>query len=529
MSEQAKVVAHKDELHDGEMKEITIGENKILLSRIDGKFYATGASCTHYGAPLSTGVLKNKKVVCPWHHASFDLTNGNNDDPPALDDLSTFPVRIKDNDVIVELPDSFSGRQKHKMSSYNPDKDDRTFVILGAGAAGESAAETLRKEKFEGRILMITRENRLPYDRPNLSKEYLSGDAPDEWMPLRSSDFYDNADIEIIHKEVSEVDIQSHEILFTDNKILKFDRLLLATGGRPRTLNVPGSDLKNIHLLRTFDDADSILKSIEDAKKAVIIGASFIGLEAAASLTKQGLNVTVVAPEAVPFEHIFGKEIGKWIQQTHENNGVTFKLNSSVKNFEGDSNISKVILEDGSGLNADFVLIGIGVDPVTEFLKDFDLNDDRSINVNSNLKAAEHVFAAGDIAMYPDFRTGEKIRIEHWRLAQQQGRIAAHNMLDHNVPFKRIPFFWTDQAKAHLLYVGHVQKWDNLIIDGDVSSGDFMAYFVKDDKILAAATPNREKEIAAIQELMQFDLIPEPSKIQKNKIDALSELTQASV
>jgi NADPH-dependent 2,4-dienoyl-CoA reductase/sulfur reductase-like enzyme/nitrite reductase/ring-hydroxylating ferredoxin subunit len=529
MSEQEKVVAHKDELHDGEMKEIIIGENKILLSCIDGKYYATGASCTHYGAPLSTGVLKNNKVVCPWHHASFDLTNGNNGDPPALDDLSTFPVRIKNDDVIVELPDSFSGRQTHKMSSYNPDKDDRTFVILGAGAAGEAAAETLRKENFEGRILMITRENRLPYDRPNLSKEYLSGDAPYEWMPLRSADFYEKADIEIMHKEVSEVDIQNREILFTDNKKLKFDRLLMATGGRPRKLNVPGSDLKNIHVLRTFDDADSILKSIENASKAVIIGASFIGLEAAASLIKQGLDVTVVAPEAVPFERIFGKEIGKWIQQTHEENGVTFKLNSQVKNFKGDSSVSKVTLDDDSGLDADFVLIGIGVEPVTDYLIDFDLNEDRSINVNTNLKAAEHVFAAGDIARYPDFRTGDKIRIEHWRLAQQQGRIAAHNMLDHNVPFKRIPFFWTDQAKAHLLYVGHVQKWDDLIIDGEVSSGDFMAYFVKDDKILAAATTNREKEIAAIQELMQFNLMPKPAKVQKDRIDALHELTQATV
>ncbi|HKJ30749.1 MAG TPA: FAD-dependent oxidoreductase [Balneolales bacterium] len=530
MSNNDQVVTQVNDFQDGDMKEITVGENKILVSKIDGKFYATGASCTHYGAPLATGVLKNHNVVCPWHHAAFDLTTGKNVDPPALDALNTFDVHVNGNDVVVEIPEEFSGRTSAKMSSYNPDKDDRTFVILGAGAAGEAAAETLRQEGFEGRILMITREKRLPYDRPNLSKDYLSGNAPDEWMPLRSNKFFEKNDIELVQgKEVTEVDVHSKELLYSDGKKVHYDRLLLATGGRARTLDVPGADLQNVHVLRTFDDADAILKSVKSAKRAVVVGASFIGLETAASLTKQGLSVTVVAPESVPFEHVFGTEIGKWIQSVHEENKVTFHLGETVEKFEGDGSVKKVVLKSGNSIETDLVLIGIGVEPVTDYLKDFDLNKDQSIDVNSHLKAADHVYAAGDIARYPDFRTGEKIRVEHWRLAQQHGRIAAHNMLDHNVPFRRIPFFWTEQFNAHLLYVGYVKNWDDLIIDGIVNSGDFMAYFMKDGKIRAAATPNREKEIAAIQELMQFEIMPSPVEIRSSEVNILSELSHAKV
>lgn len=530
MSNNEKVIAQTSDLKDGEMKEISVGDNKILLSRIDGKFYATGASCTHYGAPLATGVLKNNNVVCPWHHASFDLTSGKNIDPPALDDLSRFNVHVEGDNVIVEIPDEFAGRRTSNMSKYNPDKDDRTFIILGAGAAGEAASETLRQEGFEGRILMITRENRLPYDRPNLSKEYLSGDAPDEWMPLRSAKFYESNDIELLQgKEVKEVDINAKEILFSEGKKLHYDELLLATGGTPRKLDVPGANLKNIHLLRTFDDADSILDSIKSAQKAVIVGASFIGLEAAAGLTKQGLSVDVVAPEKVPFEKTFGNEIGKWIQNVHEDNGVSFHLGQSVEKFDGSDSVNQVVLKNGETIETDIVLVGIGVEPVTDYLKDFALNKDKSIDVNSRLKAADHLYAAGDIASYPDFRTGDNIRIEHWRLAQQHGRIAAHNMLDHNVPFRRIPFFWSAQFSAHLLYVGYAKNWDEIYIDGEVSSGDFMAYYIKDGKILAAATSGREKEIAALQELMQFEMMPSPRELKGSGINLLSSLAHAKV
>lgn len=519
-------IAKINELEDNEMKEITIeGDNKILLSRYGGKYYATGAKCTHYGAPLATGVCQNGHVICPWHHAVFNLQSGDSEEPPALDALARFDVSIEGDDVIVSVPDDFSGRRQHGMSRLNSTQDDRHFVIVGAGAAGESAAETLRRAGYEGKITMITREDRIPYDRPNLSKEYLSGDAPDEWMPLRGKAFYKNLDVVLMTgKEVVEVQKDKDRILLDDDTYLEYDAVLLATGGTARTLNIPGSNLDHIFTLRSFDDADEIIQALDKAKKAVVIGASFIGLEAATSLKKQGLDITVVAPENVPFEKVFGTEIGKWIMKSHEYSGLSFLTGTTVKVFHGKQSVKSVELQDGTILEADLVIVGIGVKPATGFLQNFALNKDGSITVDQYLSVEKNIFAAGDIARYPDWRTETSVRIEHWRLAGQHGRIAAYNMLEHRIPFKSIPFFWTDQGSIHLQYVGHATEWDKIMFDGNVEEGDFIAYYLKDGKILAAASPNREKEMAMIQELMQIDKLPSADIIQKKSFDVMSVL-----
>lgn len=530
MSNRKIAVAKKNELADNEMKEITIeGDKKILLSKYNGQYFATGAKCTHYGAPLATGICKNGHIICPWHHGVFNLMSGDTEEPPALDALTHFDVSIEENNVVVTVPDDFSGRRLHGMSRHNSAQDHRHFVIVGAGAAGESAAETLRKAGFEGKITMITKENRVPYDRPNLSKEYLSGDAPDEWMPLRGKSFFKDHDIELISgKQVVQISKNENKILLDDHSKITYDALLLATGGEARTLNVPGSDLQNIFTLRSFDDADAIIKSVEKAKKAVVIGASFIGLETAASLKKRGINVTVTAPEQVPYEKIFGVEIGQWIQSTHESDGLSFHLGTTAKAFHGSKTVEQVELQDGTRLDADLVIVGIGVRPATGFLKDFERNNDGSLSVDEYLAVTNNIYAAGDIASYPDWRTGNHVRIEHWRLAQQHGRIAAYNMLGHNIPFKSIPFFWTDQGAVHMQYIGHATDWDDIHVTGNINEGNFIAYYIKNQKVLAAASPYMESEIAAIQELMQIDRMPDADTVRQNSFDILKSLKEIS-
>ena len=522
MNYRETVIAHINELKDGEMKRVSIDGTDVLLSRINGNFYAVGASCTHYGAPLDLGILNGERIVCPWHHACFNAKTGDLLEPPARDALPQYGIRIDGDDVIVKLPEKVEDKRIPKMVKYDPQSDGRIFIIIGAGAAGNAAAQALREEGFKGHIIMITYENRVPYDRPNLSKEYLQGKAEDEWMPLRSEEFYNEYGIEsMLRKEVTHVDTSSKTVSFDSGETLKYDKLLIATGGKPRTLNVPGAELKNILTLRSYDDSDEIIKASENASRVAVVGASFIGMETAFSLTERKLQVTVIAPESVPFERVFGKEIGKLFQKQQEDNGATFKLGVAVTKFEGDGKVEAVVLENGERVEADLVVVGIGVKPATDFLKGIDLESDGSIKVNQYFCAAQDVYAAGDIARFPDWRTGEYIRIEHWRTAEQQGRIAAHNMVGKETPYNSVPFFWTAQAGLNFRYVGHVKDWDNLIIEGDVSSKEFIAFYVKNNQILAAAGNKRDKEMAAVEELMRLKKMPAPEALKDTSVDLM--------
>lgn len=331
------------------------------------------------------------------------------------------------------------------MTEYSPD-DRRTFIILGAGAAGAHAAETLRVAGYQGRIVMVTREDRLTYDRTWLSKDYFIGKVSKEQMPLRSADFYQDNHIEVLlNKQAVHVDAIAKTITFAEGDTLNYDALLLATGGKPSQLNVFGKNLQNVFTLRSFADTEQILVAADQASRAVVIGSSFIDMEAASSSTRKGLAVTVVSPEALPFKKILGEEIGQVFQQVHEECGVSFRLGRKVTQFEGDGKVTTVILDNGDRLTADLVVVGIGVQPVTEFLRGVALHpEDQSVPVDEYLQAAEGLYAAGDIARYPDWRTGAAIRIEHWRVAAQQGRIAAYNMA-RSVKFRGVPVFWTMQ------------------------------------------------------------------------------------
>ena len=518
-------VANTSQLRDGEMKEVQAGEARILLARLADRFYAVSATCPHYGAPLAEGVLCGTRIVCSWHHAAFNIVNGNLEEPPALDALVSYAVRVEDERILVSIPDETQDRRTPSMVKCDSVADPRQFVIIGAGAAGYAAAQALREEGFRGNIVMITRENRAPYDRPNLSKDYLQGHAEPEWMPLRPGEFFSEHGIKLIlNREVTLVDARTKTITFESGETMDYDALLVATGGAPVRLNIPGSDLKNISVLRSFADADLIIETARRSRRAVVVGASFIAMEAAYSLRERGLEVTVVAPSREPFETTLGAEVGALFRRLHESHGVRFKLGSIVYRFEGSHNVEAVTLDNGERIATDMVVVGAGVRPVTHFVEGVEFDYAGGIVVDSRLRAADGIYAAGDIASFNDPRTGERVRIEHWRTAQQQGRTAARNMLGRNVAYDGIPFFWTRQFDAGLLYVGHAKSWDEIIYVGDVSSHDFLAFYLKGEHVLAVAGMNRDREMAAAEELMRLGRMPLREQLKWNDMSLVKML-----
>jgi NADPH-dependent 2,4-dienoyl-CoA reductase/sulfur reductase-like enzyme/nitrite reductase/ring-hydroxylating ferredoxin subunit len=513
-------VTASDALADGEMKAVAIGETSILLARVAGRYYAVGAECTHYHAPLAEGVLDGSRLVCPWHHACFDVTTGALEEPPALDALPRYEVVEADGRVSVRIPVETDDRMERSATTYDPEADGRTFAVVGAGAAGYAAAQTLRDEGFRGRVVLITREDRSPYDRPNLSKDYLAGSAEPEWMPIRPDAYFEEHAIELLRgKEVVSLDAESRTIAFADGEALVYDAALVATGGVARKPPIPGIELRNVFTLRTFDDADAIVAAIDGATRAVVVGASFIGMEAAASLVARGLAVTVVAPGKVPFEKSLGPEIGAMFRRLHEEHGVRFELGTSVARFEGDGTVEAVALENGSRIDADLAVVGVGVRPATGFLRGVALHDDGSVDVDEYLGAADGLYAAGDVARFPDPRSGGRVRIEHWRTAEQQGMAAARNMLGRSLAYTSVPFFWTNQYGEGVQYVGHASTWDEIVVDGDVDARDFLAYYVEGDRILAVAGSGRDRQTGAIAELMRLDRMPAAGILRSGAVD----------
>jgi NADPH-dependent 2,4-dienoyl-CoA reductase/sulfur reductase-like enzyme len=348
-------------------------------------------------------------------------------------------------------------------------------------------------------------------------------------MPLRPDEFFSANGIEVQRgKEVARVDAKAKTISFKGGEQLTYDALLVATGGEPRTLQIAGSDLKNVLTLRSFADSDAIIAAALQAKRAVVIGASFIGMEAASSLKTRGLEVTVVAPDQTPFEKTLGGEIGALFQKIHEDNGVQFRLGAKVARISGNGKVEAVELESSERLEADMVVVGVGVKPATDFLVGVSLHKDGGLVVDEHLRAAADLYAAGDIAWFPSAPTGERQRIEHWRTALQQGRIAAHNMADKIIAYNSVPFFWTRQFDSGLVYVGHATSWDEIIFQGDVSAQAFLAFYVKDGRVPAVAGMNHEREIAAIEGLMRLESLPPPDQLRSGSVNFPELLSSVS-
>ena len=526
MSQTEHRVAASADLADGEMRQVEAGGTAVLLSRVGGRFHATTAHCTHYGAPLATGLLAGRTVVCPWHHAVFDVTSGALCGPPAADALRTFPVRVDGGDVYVSIPDDLDVDGKgvpyresdgREPAMTDEKADGRTFVILGGGAAGQAAAEMLRHEGFRGRIVMVTDEQQAPYDRTKLSKAYLAGGAGDDALPLRHPDFYARRDIDVLPgTTATALDLFGKTVMLAGRaQPLAYDGCLIATGGTPRRLPIPGGDLPNVLPLRSHADAQAIVEQAEGAERVVVVGASFIGMETAASLRQRGTSVTVVAPDEVPFGSVFGDEVGAVFRRAAEANGIEFRLSHQVRRIEEQDGALSVQLSSGDPLAADLVLVGIGVTPNTDFLGGtLDLSDNGGIRTDSRLRVVDvggkpvgdGVFAAGDVARYPEARLGKRVRIEHWRLAQQHGRHAAQAFLagDAAAPFEAVPYFWSGQNGLSLRYAGHADSFDEVIVRGSLEGEkpSFAAYYMQGRRALAVAGIGRDNEVAAFHVLL---------------------------
>jgi len=529
MSYKDVIVGKVTDLKDGQMRAVPAEDREILLIRIDGKYYATAPLCPHYNAPLAKGVLHGDRIVCPWHHAVLKATTGELEEPPALNALTTYQLKIEGENIVVSLPQKVEYSHVPKMATRDFGKDSRTFVIIGLGAAGYAASQTLREDGFGGRIVAITRENHLPYDRTMLSKTYLQDKAFANVLPLRPAEFFEEYGIEVmLGKKVTNVRTKDKQVEFEGGSKISYDKLLLAPGSVPRTLDVPGADKQNVMTLRSRDDCDAIIAAAEHASRVAVIGASFIGMETAFSFTKRNLPVTVISPETVPFEHVFGEKIGGLLRSLHEEKSVTFKLGAGVERFEGNGKVEAVVLKSGERVEADLVLVGIGVRPATDFLTDIPKLADGSVRVDEHFKVATDVYASGDIATFQDWRTGDHIRIEHWRTALQLGRIAAHNMAGNPTSYRDVPYFWTSQPGLQFRYIGFAKAWDDLVIDGELSEKKFLAFFVKGDRIAAVAGGGRDTEMAAIHELMRTGSMPTVKQIRGGSIDWVEALAERS-
>jgi apoptosis-inducing factor 3 len=531
-------IAKVDELQNGQMQQIAVNDSQILLAKINDRFYATGAFCTHYGAPLAKGILSGETIVCPWHNACFNAIAGSQEQPPGLDSLATFPTRVEGEQVFVKLPEEIPQHRTLSMSKCVPSQDDRLFVILGAGAAGTAAVEKLRQKGFQGRIILVSAEEKLPYDRTKLSKKYLQGQVKEDSLPVRGCEFYEQHDLELrFGKAVTKVDAPNKLITFEDGLSLQYDSLLLATGGKARKLALPGSNLEGIFTIRQTEDVNAVLNTVKNAKQALIIGSSFIGMETAASLKQQGLEITVISPDDLPFEKVLGTELGKMFQKAHEQNGVTFKFGTKATKFTGNGKVESVVLDNGKAIATDLVIVGIGVEPNTNYVEGIQLNEkDRSIPVNEYLQTEiPEIYAAGDIARFPYAPMGDSTRIEHWRLAAQHGRIAAENMLfgdDSRIAptvNDLVPFFWSEQYNLKLRYVGHAEQWDEIFIDGNLAldKPEFLAFYLQNNRVMAVAGINRDRDLAAISELMRQQKMPDGIAVKKTAINWIQEITLA--
>ncbi|WP_397448797.1 FAD-dependent oxidoreductase [Pseudomonas sp. NA-150] len=492
------IVARFAELAEDRGIEVEIGKNKILLLRSGDQVRAYQAECPHAGAPLAEGAICNGRLICPWHKAAFAIENGQLCEPPALLNLTRYPAQVVGDQVQVD---------DQAMPPVKPaaNKDDRCFALIGAGAAGTAAASALRDSGFGGRLLLIDREAEPGYDRTVLSKFVLAGEMTvEETPPLLDAAFYREQRIERIHGEVTRLDVVNKRLTLRDGRDFNYHAALLATGGQPRALDLPGAGLPQVLLLRSRQDTQRIIDAAPAARHAVIIGDSFIGLEAASSLRQRGLTVTVLARHEVPFAAQFGERIGRAIRTLHEQNGVVFRTQVEATHFEGTDRLQAVALNNGEQLPADLVLIGIGVNPATEWVEGIKCEDDGSLRVDDTLRAAEGLWVAGDIATFA--LHDQPRRIEHWRLAQQQARIAAHNMLGSEERYSDVPFFWTYHFGKNFDYLGHAEQWDDIVFEGTPEQYAFIALLCQNGIVAAVVACEYQRVTSMLADRMKRPL-----------------------
>jgi apoptosis-inducing factor 3 len=477
-------------LQPGDMVLGRVGDEDVLLARTGDEFFAVGAHCTHYHGALVDGLVVGDTVRCPLHHACFSLETGEALCAPALDPIACW--RVERRGDMVSVREKMSELRPAPRPSAGPSLHPSSIVIVGGGGAGLAAADMLRREGYEGPITMVSADKDPPVDRPNLSKDYLAGEAQDDWIPMWPSDTYAQRHIELLlGSRVSSIDPGGRTVLLENGSRRDFGALLIATGADPVRLPIPGADSPQVCYLRSFADSRAIVERARTAKHVVVVGASFIGLEVSAALRTRGVAVDVVAPDQVPLERVMGTEVGRFVQSLHAAHGVVFHLGETVTSIAGRT----VTFSGGGTVDADFVVMGVGVRPATAIAERSGLAVDRGIVVNEFLETSQSgIFAAGDVARWPDPHTGERIRVEHWVVAERQGQVAARNMLGRRERFEVVPFFWSQHYDVTIRYVGHAERWETVTISGSLDARDASVRFMRGGRTLAVATVSRDRE-----------------------------------
>jgi NADPH-dependent 2,4-dienoyl-CoA reductase/sulfur reductase-like enzyme/nitrite reductase/ring-hydroxylating ferredoxin subunit len=483
---------------DGETLLGHVGDHDVLLVRSGAEIFAIDPHCSHYHGPLADGLVIGNSIRCPWHHACFDLRSGEATRAPALIALAVWQVEHEGDRIFVQKK-----REQPKPRKGAVDAPGK-IVIVGGGAAGFAAAEMLRRQAFRGSIVMLSNDDAPPVDRPNLSKDYLAGSAQEDWLPLRPDGFYAEASIDLrLESNVASIDTKERNVVIVGGGAIPYDRLLLATGAEPVRLPIPGADLPHVHVLRSLADCRAIIETAKGARRAIVIGASFIGLEAAAALRARDIEVHVVAPEQRPMERVLGPDMGEFVRALHEEHGVIFHLGDTVAAIDG----KRATLKSGGVLEAELVVVGVGVRPRLGLAEQAGLKIDRGVAVNAFLETSvAGIYAVGDIARWPDPHSKENIRVEHWVVAERQGQTAARNMLGQQEVFDAVPFFWSQHYDVPINYVGHAEQWDEIAVEGDIAGKDCLLKYKTKGRVLAVASIYRD--LASLQAELAMEETP---------------------
>ncbi|KAG7237391.1 hypothetical protein INR49_032436 [Caranx melampygus] len=486
--ELTAMVCLESDLQDGQMMEVEVEHHSVLLTRSDGKYSALGNQCTHYGAPLSKGFISGNRVRCPWHGSCFNVLTGDLEEYPGMDCLPCHKTLRQEKRI-------------KNMGAAVPGVT-HTVLLLGGGAASLICAETLRQENFGGRIIMVSRDELLPYDKTRLSKVM---NVESDSIVLRRMEFFHKTDIEVwLRKEALSVDTDKKTVTFDDGSVQSYDQLLISTGCRAKGLDVPGMKLDNVKMLETPEDARQIHAACLGCN-VVLVGTSFVGMEVASYLIDKASSITVIGSSELPYQNTLGPEIGKLTMMMLKEQNIKFYMNDNVTEVKGvEGKVKEVVLKSGKVIPADVLIVGIGIMPNSEFLKDTKIKMDAKhfVIVDKYMRTSvPDVFCGGDLATFPLAMANNRlVNIGHWQMAQAHGRIAALNMLNKPTELSSVPFYWTVLVGKTIRYAGYGEGYTEIVMKGKFEDRKFLALYIKNDEVIAAASLNYDPAASAVAE-----------------------------